>query len=224
VWGGVAVAGIVAGVVFLPWYVGLPVGALAGAGGPWAYRVFAAKRRIGKFAEQLPDAMQMVVGSLQSGFSLGQALDTLVREAPAPISTEFGRVLAEVQLGSELEDALERAAERTDSEDLACLVMAIRIQHEVGGSLAEVLTTSVATMRERFRLQRHVRALSAEGRLSAYVLIGLPVGIGAYMFLFRTDYVRPLYTTFFGLVMLVGGAVMLAIGSFWMSRLIKVEV
>jgi tight adherence protein B len=210
--------------VFLPWWAGLPAGALVGVGGPWLVRVLLAKRRISKFAEQLPDALQMVVGSLQSGFSLPQSLDTLVREAAAPLSTEFGRVLAETQLGSELEDALERAAERTKSEDLSCMVMAIRIQHDVGGSLAEVLTTAVATMRDRFRMHRQVRALSAEGRLSAYVLIGLPLAIGAYMFMFNPDYVRPLYTEFWGIVMLGVGVLMLCVGAFWMSRLIKVEV
>jgi tight adherence protein B len=224
IWAGVAATSIIAGLVFLPWWAGLPIGALVGVGGPWLVRVYLAKLRIGKFAEQLPDALQMIVGSLQSGFSLPQALDTLVREAPAPISTEFGRVLAETQLGSELEDALERAAERTKSADLECMVMAIRIQHEVGGSLAEVLTTAVATMRDRFRMHRQVRALSAEGRLSAYVLIGLPISIGAYMFVFNPDYVRPLYTEFWGIVMLAAGVLMLCAGAFWMSRLIKVEV
>lgn len=223
-WGGVTLAGAIAGAVFLPLWFGLPFGTLLGAAAPWAYRLIRAKRRISRFAEQLPDALQMIVGSLQSGFSLPQAFDTLVRESDGPISSEFGRVLAETQLGSELEDALERAAERTASEELSCMVMAIRIQRDVGGSLAEVLTTSVATMRERFRLHRHVRALSAEGRLSAYVLIGLPIAIGIYMFMFRPEYVHPLFTTFWGGVMLVGGVLLLCVGSLWMSRVIKVEV
>jgi Flp pilus assembly protein TadB len=224
IWAGSAFTGIALGLIFLPWWAGLFFGAIAGAGGPWAYRAMMAKRRITKFAEQLPDALQLIVGSLQSGFSLPQALDTLVREAAAPASTEFGRVLAETRLGAELEDALERCALRTDNQDLAYMVMAIRIHHDVGGSLAEVLMTTVTTMRERFRLHRTVRALSAEGRLSAYVLVGLPIAIGAYMFLFRADYVRPLYTTLWGVVMLIAGVVMVAVGGFWMSRLIKVEV
>ena len=92
----------------------------------------------------------------------------MVREGAEPVATEFGRALAETRLGGDLEDALERTAVRNGSQDLAWLVMAIRIQREVGGNLSEVLETAVETMRERARLRRHVRALSAEGRLSAY--------------------------------------------------------
>ncbi|MCW2506422.1 MAG: type secretion system protein [Actinomycetia bacterium] len=224
IWAGSTFAGVAGGLILLPWWVGMPLGAAAGFGAPWLYRQLMARRRVNRFAEQLPDALQLIVGSLQAGFSLPQALDTLVRESAAPVSAEFGRVLAETRLGAELEDALERCAERTDSQDLSYMVMAIRIHRDVGGSLAEVLTTTVTTMRERFRLKRQVRALSAEGRLSAYVLVGLPIAIGAYMFLFRSDYVRPLYTTFAGTLMLAAGVVMITAGAFWMSRLIKVEV
>ena len=137
---------------------------------------------------------------------------------------EFGRAVAEIRLGGELEDALERTAARNNSRDLAWLVMAIRIQREVGGNLSEVLETAVETMRERGRVTRHVRALSAEGRMSAYVLIGLPICLGLYMFLVRRDYVRPLFSTTLGLLMLVGAGIMLGLGTFWMSRVIKVEV
>ena len=147
-----------------------------------------AYRRTQRFAEQLPDAMQLVVGSLKSGFSLGQSVDALVREAADPVAAEFGRALAESRLGAELEDALDRAAVRAKSQDLAWIVMAVRIQREVGGNLAEVLQTSVETMRERVRLRRHVKALSAEGRLSAWVLLALPIGIATYMYLLRREY------------------------------------
>lgn len=104
------------------------------------------------------------------------------------------------------------------------VVMAIRIQREVGGNLAEVLLTTVGTVRERAQLHRHVRALSAEGRLSAYILIALPVGVGAILFLTRGEYMRPLYTTAFGLVLVGAAVVMVAAGSWWMSKVIKVEV
>jgi tight adherence protein B len=132
--------------------------------------------------------------------------------------------MAEIRLGGGLEDALDRVALRNNSRDLAWLVMAIRIQREVGGNLSEVMETAVATMRERAQLQRHVRALSAEGRLSAWVLTALPVGVAAFMFASRGDYIRPLYTTFLGLVMLVTAVVLLGVGAFWFSRLVKVKV
>jgi tight adherence protein B len=101
--------------------------------------------------------------------------------------------------------------------------MAIRIQREVGGNLADVIETTVETMRERTRLRRHVRALSAEGRLSAYILIALPFGCSGFMFLIRPEYTKILFTDPMGLLMLVGGAVLLSVGWFWISRIIKVE-
>jgi tight adherence protein B len=102
--------------------------------------------------------------------------------------------------------------------------MAIRIQREVGGNLSEVMETAVHTMRERGELARHVRGLSAEGRLSAYVLVALPIGVAAFMFVSRGEYLRPLYTQTLGLCMLAVAVLMIAVGSFWLSRLIKVKV
>ena len=208
----------------LPFLVGLFFGAIAGWVLPGLFLRLKARRRARKFADLLPQALQLAVSALRSGFSLPQAIDALVREGPEPVAGEFGRAVAEIRLGGELEDALERTAARNDSRDLAWLVMAIRIQREVGGNLSEVLETAVETMRERGRVARHVRALSAEGRMSAYVLVGLPAVLGIYMFMVRRDYVRPLYTEPIGIAMLGAALVMLCLGTFWMSRVIKVEV
>jgi len=111
-----------------------------------------------------------------------------------------------------------------DSTDLRWSVMAIRIQREVGGNLAEVLLTTVGTMRERAFLRRQVKALSAEGRLSAYILIALPVIVGAWFFYSDSAYMRLLYTTVPGLIMFVGSAVLVVLGAFWMRKLIDIEV
>jgi tight adherence protein B len=181
-------------------------------------------RRRAAFADQLPDLLQLVAGSLQSGFSLPQALDAVVREDTQPSTGEFSRALGETRIGSDVEDALERVADRMDSTDLRWTVMAIRIQRSVGGNLVEVLRNTVDMMRERSGLRRHVRALSAEGRLSAYILIALPVLVAAWLFFSKGSYMRPLYTTPFGLVMLIGGALLMVLGIVWMSRVIKVEV
>jgi tight adherence protein B len=210
--------------LLLPWWFGLPAGLVAGWFGTATYRGVREGRRSRRFADLLPDALQLVVSALRSGFSLAQAIDAVVREGPEPINTEFGRAIAETRLGGELEDALERAAARNGSRDLAWLVMAIRIQREVGGNLSEVLETANETMRERARLNRHVRALSAEGRLSAYILTGMPVLVSAWMFISNGEYLRPLYTELFGLMMLGAGVCALAVGVFWMSRIVKVEV
>ena len=204
--------------------IGVLGGALIGWLGMHAVLSLRIGRRRAAFGEQLPDVLQLIAGSLQSGFSLPQAVDAVVREGTQPAAEEFSRALAEARIGADLEDALNRIADRMDSTDLRWTVMAIRIQREVGGNLAEVLRTTVGTMRERAFLRRQVKALSAEGRLSAYILVALPVVIGGWFFYSDPTYMRPLYTTLIGLVMLVGSAVLVVVGAFWMRRLIKIEV
>jgi Flp pilus assembly protein TadB/Mg-chelatase subunit ChlD len=221
---GVAVGAAVLLALALPWWLGVLLGLLGGWIGTGVYRAVRSSRRANRFAELLPDSLQLVVSAIRSGFSLPQAFDAVVREGDEPVSTEFGRALAETRLGADLGDALVHTAQRNRNEDLAWLVMAIRVQREVGGNLSEVVETTVETMRERGRLRRFVRSLSAEGRLSAWVLTAIPVVLGLFMFVFRGEYLRPLYTTGLGILMLGLGVVLMGIGIFWMSRLIKLEV
>jgi tight adherence protein B len=221
---GVTVGTTLLFVLLLPWWIGLPLGLAGGWLGTSQYLRMRAGRRTTKFADQLPEALQLVVGSLRSGFALPQSIDALVREGADPVAGELGRALAETRLGGDLEDALERVGERNASQDMAWLVMAIRIQREVGGNLSETLETAVGTMRERGRLVRHVRALSAEGRLSALILLGMPIVLGGWMFVFRREYLRPLYTEPMGIMMLVGSVVMLCVGGLWLRKLVQVEV
>lgn len=183
-----------------------------------------ARLRVEKFAALLPEALQLVIGSLRSGFSLPQALEAMAKEVPDPISTEFNRMLAQVRLGLDLETALDRLARRVANRDLGWAVMAIRVQREVGGNLAEVLATTVSTIRERENLRGHVRSLSAEGRISALVLLSLPLVVGALMFIVRRDYIAPLWTDPRGLMLLLVGTGLVAVGAFWLSRLVRVEV
>lgn len=204
--------------------VGVVGAILLGIGGTWLYQRLRVDARKRAFAAGLPDALQLIIGSLRSGFSLSQAVQAMAQEVGDPLSTEFGRALAETRLGVDLEEALRRMATRVDSVDLAWVVVAVKVQREVGGNLAEVLTRTVETMREREAIRGQVRALAAEGKLSAYILIGLPLIIGIYMVLVRRDYVRPLYTEPLGIAMLVIGLALLAVGGFWMSRAVKVEV
>jgi Flp pilus assembly protein TadB/Mg-chelatase subunit ChlD len=201
---------------------------LLGVVGGWLatalYHRNRAEKRVQAFATLLPDALQLIIGSLRSGFSLSQAVDAMAREMPDPIASEFGRALGEARLGEPLEDGLERVARRMKSDDLSWSVVAIRVQQQVGGNLAEVLSTTVGTIRERDSLRRHVRALSAEGRLSAWILIALPILAAVFMFGFRAEYARPLITDPLGLVMLLVGIVLVSVGSFWMTRVVKVEI
>jgi Flp pilus assembly protein TadB len=205
--------------------IGALIGILVGLAAMLLYRRYQEGRRLRSLADQMPDALQLVVGSLRSGFSLAQAIDAVGRDlTPGPLASAFARVATETRIGADIGDALERAAERLGSEDLAWVVMAVRIQRDSGGNLAEVLETTVETLRERERLRRHVWALSAEGRLSAYILIALPILMAGWMFFIRRGYLTPLWTTPLGLLMLISAVVLVVIGSFWISRWVKVEV
>lgn len=195
-----------------------------GAAGPWVYLGLRGSRRRKSFDASLPDTLQLMSGSLAAGLSLAQSVDTIVREGVEPIGSEFKRVMVETRLGVPLEDALEGVADRFGSKDFAWAVMAIRIQRQVGGNLAELLDNVAATMREREYMRRQVAALAAEGKLSAWVLGGLPPLFLLYLVLANRDYVMPLFTQPLGWLMLLGAATLLSLGVFWMSRLIKVEV
>jgi tight adherence protein B len=197
---------------------------LAGLFGPWMFLGFRASRRRKAFNGSLPDTLQLMSGSLAAGLSLAQSVDTIVREGSEPIASEFRRVLVETRLGVSLEDALEGVAERFDSKDFEWVVMAIKIQRQVGGNLAELLDTVAATMREREYVRRQVNALAAEGKLSAWVLGGLPPLFMLYLLLTNYDYVIVMFQEPLGWAMLAGAAMILGVGVFWMSRLVKVEV
>ncbi len=192
--------------------------------GPWLYLRRKKKKRLKAFGKGLADTLQLMSGSLSAGLSLSQSVDTIVREGNESIATEFRRVVIESRLGVTIEDALEGVASRMQSRDFGWVVMAIRIQREVGGNLAELLLTVAATLREREYLRRHVRALSAEGRLSCYVLGGLPPGFLAYLTLTKPDYVAPMYSTPIGWVLCGGMVLLLGVGILWMSKVSKVDV
>jgi tight adherence protein B len=222
--GSAVVLGVILAAVTGAPVAGGPLGALLGWLGGRFFLKFRIRRRRTLFGEQLPDTLQLVAGALRSGFSLPQALDSMVREGTQPIAGEIARSLARTRLGVSVEDALDNAADRMQCQDLSWVVMAIRIQREVGGNLAELLLTTVSTMRERATVRRQVKALTAEGRMSAYVLISLPIGLGAFLFVSRRDYIEPLYTRPVGWMLLGATAVCLCIGWFWMQKMIKVEV
>jgi tight adherence protein B len=204
----------------LPTLAGIVIGAVV----PWAFLVIRQSRRRTAFYEQLPDTLQLVAGSLSAGYSMPQAVDTVVREGNQPIAGELYRALAETRLGVPLEDALDTVADRMRSRDFHWVVMAVRIQRDVGGNLAEVLGTVAATLRERERLRRQVRVLSAEGRLSALVISLLPVVFIVVAVIARPTYLKPLYTTAFGGLMLITASVLFVAGIFWLRRVTRVEV
>ncbi len=197
---------------------------LVGAVAPWIYLAVRRTRRRKAFHAALPDTLQLISGSLAAGLSLSQSLDTVVREGAEPVAGEFKRVLVETRLGVPLEDALSGVAERFESRDFEWVVMAIKIQRQVGGNLAELLDTVAATMREREYIRRQVNTLAAEGKLSAVVLSALPPSFLVYLGLSQPSYIEPLFNDARGIAMLVGATVWLLLGVLWMRKLVKVEV
>jgi tight adherence protein B len=197
---------------------------LLGTVGPFLWLAVLASRRRAKFDEQLPSTLQLLSGALQAGHSLQQAVDTVVQEAGDPIAGEFHRVLTEARLGRPLEEALEAMARRTQSLDFEWTVMAIRLQRQVGGNLAEVLSTVSQTIRDRYSLKRQIRALSAEGRLSSLILSVLPLLLFAALLIFNPLFLRPLFTTKVGIMMMAGAVVLMIFGVFWLKKITEIKV
>jgi tight adherence protein B len=219
-----AVLGALVGAALL----GSPITALAVGGlcavGPWFALKFALKRRADKLREQLPDVLTIMASSLRAGHSFMQALDTVAKEVAPPAAGEFQRVVAEVRLGRPAEDSLEALAERVGSPDFKWAVLAVNIQREVGGNLAEILDTVADTLRERATLRRQIQVLTAEGRLSAWVLGLMPFGILAYMLMASRSYISVLFTSAIGIGLLITGATFLVAGMLWMRKIVDIDV
>ena len=184
----------------------------------------AKSRRQSKFMAQLPDALQLLSGTLKAGYGVLQAIDTVVKEVEDPMSSEFQRALTEARLGLPLEDSLGSMADRVDSDDFRWVVVAMNIQRQVGGNLAELLDTVAETLRGREQVRRQIQVLSAEGRLSALILFILPIALLGYLLFANPDYLLPLLTNRIGWIMMIGAAVLMALGAIWIRRLIKIEV
>jgi tight adherence protein B len=185
---------------------------------------FAGGREKRRFENQLPDTLTLLSTSLRAGYSLLQATEAVSTEAPNPTAREFGRAIAEARLGISVTDALQGVVERTKSNDFEWAVMAIEIQREVGGNLAEVLQTVADTMRARNRLKGEIRALTAEGRISAFVLGSLPFAMGLFLWTTNREYLQPLLDETFGRIAMGVGLLLLAGGIFWLKKIVDIEI
>lgn len=178
-------------------------------------------RRRRKFDDQVPDTIQMFSGGLRAGHSLLRAIDAAAQENEAPMAEELSRVVNETRIGRDLGESLADVAGRTASEDFHGIAQAIEIHREVGGDLAEVLDHVGETIRDRNQVRGQVRALSAEGRVSALVLMALPILMFIGLVLFNPLYARVFTTTVIGFAMLGAAAVLLSVGGLWLNRIIK---
>ncbi len=182
------------------------------------------RRRIAAFEKPFPDALDVMVGSLEAGGSLATAIGMVGREMPAPMSTEFNRMLRDTGLGLSYEDAFNNMLERVPSEDLSMLVSAVSIQFRVGGNLAEILKTLTHTVRERVRIRGEIKTLTAQQNISAKIITGLPFLLGALLFALNPDYMRHLFDPGFPRFMVLAGLVMVAMGNWMIRKLIAIEV
>ncbi|MEN8239840.1 MAG: type II secretion system F family protein, partial [Actinomycetota bacterium] len=182
-----------------------------------------ATKRQEAFAEQLPDVLQLMAGSIRSGFGLMQAMDTVAREVPAPAGEEFQRVKVETQLGRDTNEAMMAMAARVDSEDFKWVVEAIAIHREVGGDLADILDSVMDTVRDRIRIRRRIQTLAAEGRISGLVLSVLPFALAVVLLIVNPGYLNPLVTTEIGRAFVGVGLVLMLIGLLWMRRITSLK-
>jgi tight adherence protein B len=219
---------------FLP-ALGNPIFLLLGALiGFWIPRFWLGRRKSGRlnaFNKQLPDTITLIANALRAGSSFLQAIELVVRESRPPISTEFGRVIREVNLGLSFDVALENMVRRVRSDDLELMATAIAIQHTVGGNLAEILDSIAYTIRERVRIKGEIRTLTAQQRLSGYVVGFLPIALAGFLFIAAPGFMTPMFDDRVSLIGLPGGVLILAIGGFAMfigfmliRRIVDIEV
>jgi tight adherence protein B len=180
--------------------------------------------RFRKFEEGLPEALELIVSALRVGQSLNSALGLVTKECADPVGPEFRITFDEQNYGLELKTALENLVQRVPLQDLRIVVTAIMIQKESGGNLAEVLEKVVEVIRERFRLKREVRTRTAQGRLTGLVLSLLPIVLGASLYVVNPDMMRVLWTRDIGIKLLYAGGVMLALGAFFINKIVNMEV
>jgi tight adherence protein B len=210
---GLILGGPIVGVLF---FLAAPLGGLV------FLNLLTNRRRV-KFEDQLGDTLQMLAGGLRAGHSLLRSVDAVSKEADAPTSEEFARLINETRLGRDLRESMLDAARRLRSEDFDWTSQAIEIHREVGGDLADVLDHVGETIRERSQIKGQVQALSAEGRMSAYILMALPVGMFLYLSVASPAYIGTLYSSLTGWVLIGAGVVLLTLGGFWLSRVIKIK-
>ena len=188
-------------------------------------------QRLKAFNDQLADTITLIANALRAGSSFLQSIEMVVRETRAPMSTEFGRVIREVNLGLPFDDALNNMVRRVRSDDLELMVTAISIQHQVGGNLAEILDSIAFTIRERIRIKGEIRTLTAQQRMSGYVVAALPIGLMAILFIIAPNFMKPMFQKPPEILGLPAGVIVLGVGLFMMfigfliiRRIVDIEV
>lgn len=201
---------------------------VAGFVGFFAPRIYVSRQtsqRLVRFENQLPDTLALWVNALRSGFSVLQAMEAISRDAPEPTSTEFKRVVQEVQLGIDVDDALAHLLARVESEDLDLVITAVNIQREVGGNLAEILETIGHTIRERIKLKGEIRVLTAQGRITGYLISGLPIVVALFLSAIQPGFMNPMFENrLCGWPMLGVGLALIGMGMAAIQKIVNIEI
>lgn len=198
--------------------------AVVGGALPVGYLHWLKSQRMAMFERQLPEALELVSRALRSGHAFSVGLKLVGEETADPIGAEFRRVFDEVSMGVALPQALENMNQRMDSVDLRFFVTSVLVQRETGGNLAEIIDSLAGLIRKRLELHLRVRALSAEGRMSAVVLFGLPLFVGAMLYQMNADYIMTLFTDPIGKNLAMAGSLLMVIGAFVMKRMVAIKV
>jgi tight adherence protein B len=181
-------------------------------------------RRLRMFNQQLPDVLDHLVGSLRAGYGLLQAVEWIGKQLPDPAGAEFDRVVREVRLGRSLREALDSLLRRNDSDDLAMIITAINVQHEVGGNLANILEIVAHTIRERVRIVGEIQVLTAQQRYSGYVLMAMPIILGLVIYIINPEYEKQLFAPGATLCLPIGAVIMMVLGFLIMRKIIEIEI
>jgi tight adherence protein B len=204
-----------------------PVGFFLSLAVPFVVRAIIVRKVAGKrraFAEQLPDNLDVLASSLRAGHSLVGALSVVAADAPEPSKSEFQRVLSEEQLGVLLEDAFQIAVRRMESDDLDQVALIARLQREMGANAAEVLDRVIETVRARMELRRLIRVLTAQGRMSRWLLTGLPIALALVLTVVSRGYMHPLFHRTVGVVLLILAGGMVSIGSWIIGKIVDIRI
>jgi tight adherence protein B len=207
-----AVAGLASLLILIAMVVGLLL--------PFGFIKFKAGRRLNAFENQLPDLLLSLAASLKAGHSFRQGLQGIVDDGAEPASKELKRVLTETRLGRPMDDALGEMADRINSKNFSFIVTAVNVQTQVGGSLAGLFDMVADTVRQRQQFARKIKSLTAMGRMSAYVLCGLPFLMAGAIWVLNPSYMDPLFHTSAGHKMIIGGLVMMTFGSLILKKIV----
>jgi tight adherence protein B len=197
--------------------------AVAGYFIPRFYLGWRQRRRLKAFNDQLGDTLVLMSNALKTGYSMAQTIDVVANKTAKPMSQEFDRVVKEMNLGSSIEDALARMVRRTESEDLDMVVTAIAINRKIGGNVSEILESIAETIRERVRIAGELRTLTAQARASGYLITGLPIVLGLFMYFVTPQYFAPMLSSPIGIGMLIFAGIMMGLGQLIMSRIASVD-